>query len=193
MFYGWTRVDEFFAAWREAGFQPVGHLVFQKTYASKSRFLKYQHEQGYLLAKGRPPLPRQPLADVIDMPYSGNKLHPTQKTCSGANSLAPQLHASRRTGTRSLRRQRFHMRCSDPDRPEVYRCRARSYLSSSCHSPSCASPGENRREKFSSPRTVIRKRDHSLHHLFFVPIFINFFASCGSNRNVSLVFAAHSL
>jgi DNA modification methylase len=38
MFYGWTRVDEFFAAWRCAGFQPVGHLVFQKTYSSKSRF-----------------------------------------------------------------------------------------------------------------------------------------------------------
>ena len=24
MFYGWTRVDAFFAAWKEAGFQPVG-------------------------------------------------------------------------------------------------------------------------------------------------------------------------
>jgi site-specific DNA-methyltransferase (adenine-specific) len=79
MFYGWTRVDEFFEAWRSAGFQPVGHLVFQKSYSSKSRFLRYQHEQAYLLAKGRPPLPRQPLADVMDMPYSGNKLHPTQK------------------------------------------------------------------------------------------------------------------
>lgn len=79
MFYGWTRVDEFFEAWRSAGFQPVGHLVFQKRYASKSRFLRYQHEQAYLLAKGRPPLPRHPLADVMDMPYSGNKLHPTQK------------------------------------------------------------------------------------------------------------------
>ncbi len=26
-----------------------------------------------------PPLPKQPLGDVMDMPYSGNKLHPTQK------------------------------------------------------------------------------------------------------------------
>jgi hypothetical protein len=64
---------------RAAGFQPVGHLVFRKTYSSKSRFLSYRHEQAYLLAKGRPPLPKQPLADVMDMPYSGNKLHPTQK------------------------------------------------------------------------------------------------------------------
>ena len=26
-FYGWNRTDEFFAAWRAAGFRPVGHLV----------------------------------------------------------------------------------------------------------------------------------------------------------------------
>jgi site-specific DNA-methyltransferase (adenine-specific) len=79
MFYGWSKVDAFFAAWKDAGFQPVGHLVFQKSYASKSRFLRYTHEQAFLLAKGRPPLPKQPLMDVMEMPYSGNKLHPTQK------------------------------------------------------------------------------------------------------------------
>ncbi len=79
MFYGWTKVDAFFEAWRSAGFKPVGHIVFQKTYSSKSRYLRYQHEQAYLLAKGRPPLPKQPLPDVMEMPYSGNKLHPTQK------------------------------------------------------------------------------------------------------------------
>jgi site-specific DNA-methyltransferase (adenine-specific) len=79
MFYGWTKVDAFFDAWKSAGFQPVGHIVFRKTYSSKSRFFSYQHEQAYLLAKGRPPLPKEPLADVMDMPYSGNKLHPTQK------------------------------------------------------------------------------------------------------------------
>ena len=79
MFYGWTKVDAFFEAWKEAGFQPVGHIVFRKAYSSKSRFLSYRHEQAYLLAKGRPTLPKQPLADVMDMPYSGNKLHPTQK------------------------------------------------------------------------------------------------------------------
>jgi site-specific DNA-methyltransferase (adenine-specific) len=79
MYYGWSRVDAFFEAWRSAGFQPVGHIVFRKNYSSKSRFLRYQHEQAFLLAKGRPPLPKQPLMDVMDMPYSGNKLHPTQK------------------------------------------------------------------------------------------------------------------
>jgi site-specific DNA-methyltransferase (adenine-specific) len=79
MFYGWPKVDAFFAAWKEAGFHPVGHIVFRKSYSSQTRFLGYQHEQAYLLAKGRPPLPSRPIADVIDMPYSGNKLHPTQK------------------------------------------------------------------------------------------------------------------
>jgi site-specific DNA-methyltransferase (adenine-specific) len=79
MFYGWTKIDKFFEAWFGAGFQPVGHIVFRKSYSSKSRFLRYQHEQAFLLAKGRPPLPKQPLGDVMDMPYSGNKLHPTQK------------------------------------------------------------------------------------------------------------------
>ncbi len=90
MFYGWTKIDAFFDAWKSAGFQPVGHLVFRKTYSSKSRFLRYHHEQAYLLAKGRPPLPKQPLADVVDMPYSGNKLHPTQKPVA---ALAPLVRS----------------------------------------------------------------------------------------------------
>jgi site-specific DNA-methyltransferase (adenine-specific) len=90
MFYGWTKVDQFFDAWKDAGFQPVGHIVFRKSYSSKRRFLRYQHEQAYLLAKGRPPLPKQPLADIIDMPYSGNKLHPTQKPVA---ALAPLIRS----------------------------------------------------------------------------------------------------
>jgi len=90
MFYSWTKVDTFFAAWKSAGFHPVGHIVFRKTYASKTRFLNYRHEQAYLLAKGRPPLPAQPIADVIDMPYTGNKLHPTQKP---VQALAPIIRS----------------------------------------------------------------------------------------------------
>ena len=67
-FYGWTKVDLFTSAWRSAGFHIVGHLVFRKHYASKSSFLRYQHEQAYLMAKGKPNLPTKPIADVIDMP-----------------------------------------------------------------------------------------------------------------------------
>ncbi|HEX4022247.1 MAG TPA: DNA methyltransferase [Acidobacteriaceae bacterium] len=90
MFYGWTKVDAFFAAWKSAGFRPVGHIVFRKTYSSKARFLSYRHEQAYLLAKGNPPLPAKPVPDVIDMPYSGNKLHPTQKP---VQALAPLVRS----------------------------------------------------------------------------------------------------
>ena len=81
------QVDKFFHSWRSAGFRIVGHLVFRKQYASKSRFLKYQHEQAYLLAKGNPTLPENPVADVIDMPYSGNKIHPTQKPVAALKPL----------------------------------------------------------------------------------------------------------
>jgi hypothetical protein len=63
-------------AWRSADFQLVGHIVFSKSYSSKSRFFRYEHEQAFLLAKGRPPLPKQPLGDVMGMPYSGTNYIP---------------------------------------------------------------------------------------------------------------------
>lgn len=78
-FYGWTQTDRFITAWRAAGFRIVGHLVFRKRYASKARFVSYMHESAYVLAKGRPALPADPPADVIDWVYTGNHLHPTQK------------------------------------------------------------------------------------------------------------------
>ncbi|WP_407052122.1 DNA methyltransferase [Methyloraptor flagellatus] len=78
-FYGWNAVDLFGAAWREAGFRMVGHLVFQKPYASSARFLAHHHEQAFLLAKGRPAVPAAPIADVQPWTYTGNRLHPTQK------------------------------------------------------------------------------------------------------------------
>ena len=56
-----------------------GPVVFRKRYPSSTRFLRYQHEQAYLLVKGEPAAPAQPIPDVIEFPYTGNKLHPTQK------------------------------------------------------------------------------------------------------------------
>lgn len=78
-FYGWHQVDTFMAAWRAAGFRPVGHLVFRKRYASSARFLRHEHEQAYLLAKGDPSLPAEILGDVRDWVYTGNRRHPTEK------------------------------------------------------------------------------------------------------------------
>lgn len=98
-FYGWTAVDRFFAAWRNAGFVPAGHLVWIKRYASNEkkphRLLNYRHEQAYLLAKGNPALPSSPPSDVQRFEYTGNVLHPTQKS---PNSLKPLITAFSRRG-----------------------------------------------------------------------------------------------
>lgn len=94
-FYGWNKVDRFMDAWRNAGFYAVGHLVFRKSYASSARFVRYEHEQAYLLAKGKPALPEHPIADVIDMPYSGNRLHPTEKP---VKALLPLIEAFSKEG-----------------------------------------------------------------------------------------------
>ncbi|HHE2878397.1 TPA: DNA methyltransferase [Escherichia coli] len=78
-FYGWNRVDRFMAAWKNAGFGVVGHLVFTKNYTSKAAYVGYRHECAYILAKGRPALPQKPLPDVLGWKYSGNRHHPTEK------------------------------------------------------------------------------------------------------------------
>ncbi len=90
-FYGWPRAEKFLEAWRSAGFRPVGHMIFRKSYTTKATdFLKYQHEQAYLLAKGRPPMMGSPLPDVQRLLFTGNKLHPTQKAVM---SLVPVIRA----------------------------------------------------------------------------------------------------
>lgn len=89
-FYGWSKADRFFSAWRACGFQPIGHFVWVKHYASCVRHTQMKHEQAYLLAKGRPPLPAHPPADVQPWQYTGNRLHPTQKP---VGSLTPLIEA----------------------------------------------------------------------------------------------------
>lgn len=89
-FYGWNRVDSFFAAWRAAGFRVVGHIVFAKSYQSKARFLGYRHEAAYLLAKGHPEVPAVPPPDVLPWKYTGNRYHPTQKP---VECLVPLIEA----------------------------------------------------------------------------------------------------
>lgn len=81
-FYGWSKTDLFYAAWKAAGFRVVGHITFPKRYASASRLMRYSHENAYLLAKGNPPTPANPIGDVVDWQYSGNRWHPTEKPLS---------------------------------------------------------------------------------------------------------------
>lgn len=94
-FYGWNRVDSFFSAWKGAGFTPVGHIVFNKTYASAQRFLRYSHESAYVLAKGRPALPTDPPSDVLPWRYTGNHNHPTEKA---VDTLKPIIEAFTKAG-----------------------------------------------------------------------------------------------
>lgn len=52
-FYGWSQTDRFMGAWRAAGFQIVGHIVFRKKYASASR--RQLHARIRLYAGQGPP------------------------------------------------------------------------------------------------------------------------------------------
>jgi DNA modification methylase len=94
-FYGWNKVDLFFQAWKQAGFRIGGHIIFRKRYASNARYLEYRHEAAYLLIKGTPALPAAPLPDVMDWTYTGNRLHPTQKSIA---ILKPIIEAFSKRG-----------------------------------------------------------------------------------------------
>jgi site-specific DNA-methyltransferase (adenine-specific) len=94
-FYGWGQVDTFFRAWRRAGFRPAGHIVWVKDYASRTRYLHYRHEQAYVLAKGSPKMPEQPIDDIQPWVYSGNPDHPTQKA---VQILTPLMEAFSQPG-----------------------------------------------------------------------------------------------
>ncbi len=94
-FYGWTKIDKFFNAWKQGGFTPVGHIVWSKNYASRTGYLRARHEQAYLLAKGNPQRPSQPIDDVRSWVYSGNRRHPTEKAVS---ILTPLVEAFSRPG-----------------------------------------------------------------------------------------------
>jgi len=85
--YGWNKTDVFMQAWRSAGFRVVGHIVFRKAYASTVGFLRGEHETAYLLAKGHVRRPSNPIGDVIEWSYTGNRLHPTQKPVSALRQL----------------------------------------------------------------------------------------------------------
>ncbi len=81
-FYGWNAIAEFYAAWTNAGFRTVGHIVWPKRYASKKGVVEYRHESAFVLAKGYPDKPQHLISDVQNWHYTGNRSHPTQKAVS---------------------------------------------------------------------------------------------------------------
>lgn len=78
-FYGWPEIDTFMAAWKKAGFKPKSHLVWVKGNFGLGWFTRGQHEQLYLLAKGKPGKPVKAISDVLRFSGTGNEQHPTQK------------------------------------------------------------------------------------------------------------------
>src|SRR5882757_9742492 len=78
---------------------PPGSASSDTLYSAKdtssARFLRYQHEQAYLLAKGDVTPPESALSDVIDFTYTGNRLHPTQKP---TEALQPLIRAFCKAG-----------------------------------------------------------------------------------------------
>lgn len=94
-FYGWGQAERFVWAWKQAGFRLVGHIVWEKRYASRVDFLESRHEQAMLLIKGNPPRPAHPLPDVLPWAYSGNALHPTQKP---VGAILPLIQAFSQPG-----------------------------------------------------------------------------------------------
>ena len=85
-FYGWNRVDRFMAAWKNAGFSVVGHLVFTKNYTSKA---------AYVAIATNAPTSWQKAVHVchktrcrtLGWKYSGNRHHPTEKPVTSLQPL----------------------------------------------------------------------------------------------------------
>ena len=139
-FYGWNHADRFLTAFRASGFSVIGHLVFAKRYASSTGFLRYQHEQAYLLAKGSPAKPAHPISDVIEWTYTGNTLHPTQKPVPALLRLVEVILPTRPGRDRSVLRFRLLPACRQAPRPPVHRLRSRSPLRGHRSPPSSHRP-----------------------------------------------------
>ncbi len=94
-FYGWNAIAEFSNAWANVGLKTIGHIVWPKRYASRSGHTQYRHESAFVLAKGWPPKPQNPISDVQEWEYSGNKRHPTEKAVS---VIAPLIRGFSKPG-----------------------------------------------------------------------------------------------
>lgn len=79
-FLGWQALHQFSDAWHSAGFACVGHIVFAKRYVSSRGHTARQHESAFVLTKSNPPKPVSPIRDIQPWHYSGNRLHPTEKS-----------------------------------------------------------------------------------------------------------------
>ena len=85
--YGWPWIDKFMEVWKSCGLRPVGHLVWVKSYCSREGYVESYHEVGYLLAKGKPARPENPVKDILPWEYTNNLFHPNEKPLVGIKPL----------------------------------------------------------------------------------------------------------
>ena len=86
-FYGWPHADLFVSVFKDLGFRLVSHMAFVKNVWGLGRFTRGQHETAYLLAKGKPPIPRLGISDVIEWVRDSQALHPNQKPVGALHPL----------------------------------------------------------------------------------------------------------
>ena len=86
-FYGWPSADVFFQVWASSGFRPVSVFVLIKERWGLGYFTRAQHEQAYLLAKGRPKKPAAAISDVLIWDDIGQQFHPNQKPLGAVSRL----------------------------------------------------------------------------------------------------------
>ena len=86
-FYGWPHSDIFVGAWKALGFQIISHLAFVKRIWGLGRFTRGQHETAFLLAKGKPLIPRNGISDVIEWERELDAIHPNQKPATALYPL----------------------------------------------------------------------------------------------------------
>jgi site-specific DNA-methyltransferase (adenine-specific) len=96
-FYGWPSADVFFDAWSLTGFRPVSVLVLIKGRWGLGYFTRAQHEQAYILAKGRPQKPEKAISDVLIWDDIANQLHPNQKPLGAISKLVATYSGRERT------------------------------------------------------------------------------------------------
>ncbi len=73
----------------------MGHIVWAKDYASRQGHTAFYHESAFVLVKGWPKKPENPISDVQPWSYTGNKAHPTEKAVS---VIAPLIRAFSKPG-----------------------------------------------------------------------------------------------
>jgi site-specific DNA-methyltransferase (adenine-specific) len=94
-FYGWPHAEIFLSSWRSAGFRPISVFVLVKRRIGLGYFSRAQHEQAYLLAKGRPPKPILAPSDVLDWETPAVSLHPNQNRSERFRNYSPHSRWNR--------------------------------------------------------------------------------------------------